>query len=178
MKGLWIKLTVKQFVQNSWSVFDTNFPIQLSNQSDLLFRPQLKKMPFDLERENKDIVFLLLWIWHDDQKRPIWLMVLNLVKVATAGYKNFQGFTQPRLMLTLSARSSALLKIGHFIMYILFHLVNAKILRWARLFSLTFTRCSISGVSWITSAVVGPNGIVTVSVDVTVIGVGCTLVNV
>lgn len=60
MKGLWIKLTVKQFVQNSWSVFDTNFPIQLSNQSDLLFRPQLKKMPFDLERENKDIVFLLL----------------------------------------------------------------------------------------------------------------------
>ena len=177
-KGLWIKLTVKQFVETSWSVFDTNFPIRLSNQSDLLFRPQLKKMPFDLERENEDTVFLFLWIWHDDQKRPIWLMMLNLVKVATAGYKNFQGFTQPRLMLTLSARSSALLKIGQFIMYILFHLANAKILRWARLFSLTFTCCSISGVSWITSAVVGPNGIVTVSVDVTVIGVGCTLVNV
>ena len=69
IKGLWIKLTVKQFVETSWSVFDTNFPIQLSNQSDLLFRPQLKKMPFDLERENKDNsrVFHFLWIWHDGQ---------------------------------------------------------------------------------------------------------------
>ena len=140
--------------------------------------PSIKKNAVRFGRENKDIVFLFLWIWHDDQKRPIWLMMLNLVKVATAGYKHFQGFTQPRLMLTLSARSSALLKIGHFIMYILFHLANAKILRWPRLFSLTFTCGSISGVSWITSAVVGPNGIVTVSVDVTVIGVGCTLVNV
>ena len=54
-------VTVKQFAETSWLVFDSNFPIQLSNQSDLLFRPQLKYMPFDLERENKDLVFLFFW---------------------------------------------------------------------------------------------------------------------
>ena len=62
-------MTVKQFAETSWSVFDTNFPIQLSNQSDLLFRPQLKKMPFDLERENKDIArvsyFMNLTRWSE-----------------------------------------------------------------------------------------------------------------
>ena len=84
-------------------------------------------MPFDLEREKKDIVFLFFMNLTRYSEKTYRLMMLNLVKAGTAGYKNFQGFTQPRLMLTLSARSNALLKIGH--MYILFHLANAKILR-------------------------------------------------
>lgn len=85
-------------------------------------------MLFDLEREKKDIVFLFFFMNLTRYSEKTYrLMTLNLVKAGTAGYKNFPGFTQPRLMLTLSARSSALLKIRH--MYILFHLANAKILR-------------------------------------------------
>ena len=85
-------------------------------------------MLFDLEREKKDIVFLFFFMSLTRYSEKTYrLMTLNLVKAGTAGYKNFPGFTQPRLMFILSARSSALLKIRH--MYILFHLANAKILR-------------------------------------------------
>ena len=85
-------------------------------------------MLFDLEREKKDIVFLFFFMNLTRYSEKTYrLMTLNLVKAGTAGYKNFPGFTQPRLMLILSARSSALLKIRH--MYILFHLANAKMLR-------------------------------------------------
>ena len=43
---------------------------------------------------------------------------------------------------------------------------------------ITCTRGAISSIFRVTSTVIGPYGIVTVSIDITVVGVVCTLVNV
>ena len=43
---------------------------------------------------------------------------------------------------------------------------------------ITCTRGAISSIFRVTSTVIGPYGIVTVSVDITVVGVVCTLINV